>query len=120
MRTKKAENRGKEEPVKGKREGVEEEGVEDVWEEGSVQFWEDVRYSLKKMWDTTGLLKFPRKKLTHRLCHTPGKHRDMGYPSCRGCVIYLCVLRTQCPCHTLGIQYTLIEFDLIKVVNDLD
>lgn len=40
--------------------------------------------------------------------------------SCRGCVIYLCILRTQCPCHNLGIQYTLIEFDLIKVVNDLD
>ena len=48
-RKKEGWNRVREKMVEGKREGREEEEMEEVWEEGSARLWEDSRYPLKKM-----------------------------------------------------------------------
>lgn len=51
--------------VEGKREGREEEELEEVWEEGSARLWEDSEEDVKH----NSPVRSSRKRLTHSICH---------------------------------------------------
>lgn len=107
-RKKEGWNRVREKMVEGKREGREEEELEEVWEEGSARLWEDsegVKHN-----SPVKVLK--EKAHPQHLSHGLDTQGLGDMPQAGAMAIYLCVPRTQRPCHILGVRYTFIEFDL--------